>query len=87
MQILNEILDPSFTMSKDRIPREFICPLTEQMINVPVVNQYGNSYEEEKYRSYVALHNKDPLTGKAIVNSNLYTNYSLIDAIDDFLLK
>lgn len=61
-QLIKEIFDPEYTMNKERIPKEFICPLTEQMFNVPVVNQYGNSYEEEKYRSYVALHNKDPVT-------------------------
>lgn len=87
VEIMNQIFDPNYTMSKERIPAEFICPLTEQMLNVPVVNQYGNSYEEEKYRSYVALHNKDPVSGKPIVNGNLYTNFSLIDAIDDFLQK
>ena len=85
--LLHQILNPDVTMSQEKIPKEFICPLGGQMLNVPIVNQHGISYEEDLYRSYIALNKKDPLTGKPIVNFEVYTNFSLIDAIDEFLAK
>ena len=86
-ELIKEILDPKRIMTKDKIPEEFYCPLTKEMLNVPVVNQYGHSYEEAKYRAYIKVSKNDPVTGKEVKNFELYVNYGLIDAIEDFLLK
>ena len=29
LDLINEIFDPDYTMGKERIPKEFFCPLTE----------------------------------------------------------
>lgn len=74
-------------MTKDKIPKAYFCPLTGEMMNVPVVNQYGNSFEMDKYRNYVSFNKKDPINGKAITNFEVYTNFGLIDSIESFLEK
>ena len=88
LEILNSVICSNASkMNPEKIPNEFFCSLTKEIFNDPVVNQYGNSYERKVYESYVAVNKKDPISNKPIINYDVYTNFNLIEAIDEFLLK
>lgn len=54
-------------------------------MNDPVINEFGFSYERDKYVPYIAHKKKDPKTGQEIKSGILYTNITLQKAIDHFL--
>eukprot|EP01083_Nonionella_stella_P176249 616155_1 len=46
------------------IPKEFICPLTKQIMREPVKIFDDHSYEKEAIETYLKQHNKSPITGE-----------------------
>jgi STIP1 family protein 1 len=73
------------SVDKHLIPKEFFCPLTKEIFNDPIVNQYGNSYERDKYMARIWNDKVDLISGKNLSNFDVYTNFNLIDAIDEYL--
>lgn len=58
-------------------PKEFICPLTHQLFEQPVVAADGHTYEAEFIDAWLARHSTSPACGAAIAHSETVPNYTL----------
>jgi len=68
------------------IPRDFVCPISREIMEHPTINEAGNSYEYLSIAEWFALgHRTDPLSGVAIRNPTLLIpNRSLKSQIEDW---
>ena len=59
-------------------PDEFICPLTKQLMSVPVVSRYGIHFEKKAILEWLAEGNNFcPVTGNPLRPSNLISDPTL----------
>jgi hypothetical protein len=67
----DDVADPS-------IPLEFICPITLEMMNQPMVTRYGHTYERQAIMEWLGKGNGYcPLTRHALSYSDIIPHYSL----------
>ena len=65
------------------IPHSFICPLTKNIINDPVICQDGRTYERAAIQEWFGNHNTSPMTGESIL-TNVIQNRALKCAIEEW---
>ena len=69
----------------DEIPNDYLCPITQELMENPVIAADGHSYEKTAIESWF---NKgkctSPLTGKQLDNSKLLDNITLRKCINTF---
>lgn len=71
-----------------KIPEDFLCPITQQMMENPVVVADGHSYEREFIDQWFKRGNRtSPLTNQPLDNFTLAPNLALKKAISDFKQK
>lgn len=71
-----------------KIPEDFLCPITQQMMENPVVVADGHSYEREFIDQWFKRGNRtSPLTNQPLDNFTLTPNLALKKAIIDFRQK
>ena len=58
-------------------PYEFICPLTCEIFNDPVVAADGHTYERSAIEQWLETHDPSPATGLELVSKQLIPNHSL----------
>ena len=66
------------------IPDKFICPISHQIFNNPVIAFDGFNYEKECIEKWFEKNNRSPLTNQ-ILNTNFYPNSSLKNEIHEWL--
>ena len=67
------------------IPREFICPITLEIMESPVIVSDGNSYESSAIRAVMAMEEgRSPLTREILNRNILIPNHNLRKMISDF---
>jgi hypothetical protein len=71
--------DQNFT---ENIPEEFLCPITMDIMNDPVICEYGYSYERTAIMAI--KDSKSPMTRQIINKNNLIPNRALKQSIDKF---
>jgi curved DNA-binding protein CbpA len=67
--------------SIDLLAQKFHCPLTHQIINDPMTDFEGNSYERVAILKYLETHTVSPVTGNPLYALNLTPNTSLRERI------
>ena len=69
-----------------RTPREFICPVTRQIMRDPVVAADGQSYERAAIEAFLRAGNTtSPVTGQRLAHPGLTPNAALAAAISQFM--
>ena len=53
------------------IPSEFICPITLQLMNDPLISRFGRNYDSHAILSWIAKHRSCPITRQPLSPSNL----------------
>ena len=67
-------------------PKEFLCPITHEVMAYPVTTSQGHTYEWETIAKWFKAGNsKDPLSGKSLNNVILYPNHELRSLILTFI--
>eukprot|EP01083_Nonionella_stella_P039033 106149_1 len=51
------------TISKHRIPKEYLCPITKQIMQDPVMAFDGYCYDRVAIEEYLKIHKRSPTTG------------------------
>lgn len=70
------------------IPNGFICPITIEIMDDPVIAADGHSYERMAIEGWFRTgHDKSPMTGLALANQDLIPNVNLRKAIAEYLEK
>lgn len=77
-----------FSTSKPRaeveVPTCFLCPLTKQVMEDPVVIPSGNTYERTAITAWLIDKGTDPETGRKTTTEELYPNHALKKAIEGY---
>ncbi|CAE7266046.1 PUB50, partial [Symbiodinium sp. CCMP2592] len=67
----------------DAIPNEFICPISQQVMEDPVQTADGYSYERSHIAEWLSRNSISPMTGKQLENKVVVPNHSLRKLITD----
>ena len=57
-------------LSTPLLPPAFICPITQELMEEPVVTQDGQTYERHAIEYWLRDHDTSPLTGQVRVRAN-----------------
>ena len=77
-----KLKDPSV-----KIPNEYTCPITCEIMNDPVSTADGHTYEREAITTWFAINGTSPVTNKVLPNKLLTPNWSLKSCIESFIKK
>ena len=64
--------------------KEFICPITQKIMEEPVITPYGTTYEKSAIIDWMAKNKTDFMTKKALNENMLVNNYMLKVAIKNY---
>lgn len=66
----------------DENPREFVCPVSLELMNDPVTVCTGHTFDREGIEAWFAMGRRtNPVTNERLANCNLTPNFALRDAI------
>jgi F-box and WD-40 domain protein 7 len=66
------------SLAKDKIPTDFFCPITKQVMVDPLMSRYGHSYERDAILTWLETHGcLCPLTRQRMAVSDLIQNRAL----------
>jgi hypothetical protein len=63
----------------------FCCPITQEIMQDPVMTKYGHTYERSEIEKWIDKHHNDPLTKKPLEKSDLIPNYAMKNLIEEYL--
>jgi len=82
---------PPGILSKDPsvpdIPQYFLCPITHEIMDDPVVACDGYTYEREAMKKWIGLQKTSPMTGAPLINDSLTPNFVLKSMWKDWAEK
>ena len=67
----------------EHLPDEFLCPITREVMNEPVVCSDGHTYELQSIQQWLRTHRTSPKTNSVLPNKNLIPNHALRSQIND----
>ncbi len=65
-------------------PRDFLCPISHELMDTPMVDQEGNTYEKINICNWLSNHNTSPITRNPLSIDHLSLNRSLRNIIEDY---
>ena len=68
-------------LDDDSIPREFICCITQSIMNDPVKTVDGQTYDRVAILKWFEQHSTSPLTGLVLPSKQLVSNIELKEQI------
>ena len=71
----------------DKVYQTMMCPISQTLMNDPVVTPYGISYERNSIEEWLKNHDTDPMTHQHLTKDMLVTNYTLKSIIKDYKEK
>ena len=66
-------------------PKEFVCPITQELMEDPVVTSDGHTYERGAVTMWLEQHNSSPLTGEPLAHANFVPNVALRSLIHEYM--
>jgi U-box domain/LIM domain len=63
------------------IPNAFLCPITHQLFNSPLIDREGNSYEASAILEWLQTNSTSPITRSPLFRHDLAPNRALKEAI------
>jgi ubiquitin-protein ligase len=67
------------------IPDDFLCPITLELMQDPVISADGHSYERSAIEGWLATHDTSPKTNEQLDHTELVPNHNLRQALDNFV--
>ena len=71
----------------EKVPNEFYCPITMDILKTPVILEDGFTYEEDAIKVWLQIKQTSPITGLFLSSSKLFPNTTLKKMIDDWKEK
>ena len=69
------------------IPHEFYCPITGDLLNEPVSEKAGHTYEKKEILKWLRTKKESPITREYLDESDLSDNFALKRSIDSIRHK
>ena len=66
------------------IPEDFLCPITQELMEDPVIAADGHSYERAAITLWLQGHHSSPLTNQRLSHRMITENFTLKKAINAF---
>lgn len=66
---------------------EFTCPITRQLMRVPVIAADGHTYDRSAIERWLLHHDNSPKTGERLEHRMLVPNHNLKRLVDDLVLE
>lgn len=63
-------------------PKPFICPISREIMDDPVIDPEGNTYERSSIKKWLRVKEESPITRKPLTSDQLVVNRALKDTID-----
>ena len=67
------------------VPDHFICPISLEIMQDPVICTDGNTYEKREIERWLATHDTSPKTNMILFNKTLISNFAIKSGIQKFL--
>ena len=67
-----------------KIPNEWFCPITHEVMINPVIGSDGHTYEKDAIEKWLSINNSSPITKVSMRISQLIPNIALRNIIQDF---
>jgi hypothetical protein len=67
------------------IPKGFLCPITNDVMQNPVIDPEGNSFEETAIKEWLSRNRKSPITRSLLSVHQLIPNRALKGAIEELV--
>jgi hypothetical protein len=71
----------TFQPAVETLTKQYICPLTKEIMKEPMTDFEGNSYERDAILKYLETHNTSPVTGNPLCPLHLTTNSAMRERI------
>ncbi|KAM4776767.1 WD repeat, SAM and U-box domain-containing protein 1 isoform 3-T8 [Cyanocitta cristata] len=84
-KVLQKIEELRMTMTSVSVPDEFLCPITRELMNDPVIATDGYSYEREAMENWISNRRSSPMTNLPLHSLMLTPNRTLKMAISRWL--
>ncbi len=65
-------------------PQEFLCPITQELMDEPVVGKDGHTYERKAIIQWLQQHPLSPMTREPMSEADLKPNYALKSMLDRY---
>ena len=62
---------------EDEPPDEFTCPITQELMQDPVVAADGHTYERAAIAEWIVRRTTSPKTGEALESMTIFPNHSI----------
>ena len=83
---INVIYRARSSEAADYVPAEYMCPITLEWLEDPIVAASGQSYSRAAIEEHLTSSPFDPITRENIRGKPLYPNLALRSAVDHFRL-
>ena len=83
--MLERLLQAAQQQEREHIPEDFLCPITFEIMEDPVICCDGHSYERAAIERWLTNHNTSPKTNAILQHHNVTANIALRGAIGSFL--
>jgi len=67
------------------IPDDYLCPITLELMRIPVTLSDGHTYEKKAIKKWLQKHDTSPLTGLLLLNKKLVHDIELKKKIESFV--
>jgi len=71
--------------SSTNIPKAFLCPISHDVMQDPVVAGDGHTYDRSSISQWLLRSSKSPMTGEILENNSLLPNFTLRSMIKEHL--
>lgn len=71
-------------ISQSQVPPEFLCPITTELMEDPVICADGRSYERSAITKWFETSQRSPMTGAVLENTVMLPNVNLKALIEDW---
>jgi hypothetical protein len=79
---INDVGSSSCSSDVTSLPRHFLCPLTQELMDEPVISNDGVTYERAAILKWLKEHDTCPVTQRPLSRSSLIPNTELRRALD-----
>lgn len=69
------------------IPSEFLCPISYDIMEEPVMTADGHSYDRKAIERWLQSNNTSPITNEQLTHKKLVTNWGLKKTIESFITE
>ena len=79
-----DLSQPAILNMSEPTPSAFVCPITCEVMEEPVVTSDGQSYDRPAIQHWLQTHNTSPLTNAQLTSTALLSNIALRHAIEEW---